>query len=352
MTSLSEAYGGRGRSGVDPRRLYLGVGSFAAGALLVVAGILAAAEVAVPTGYSAGAARELGGILGGIGVPLVLLGVMAVLPADRNTYAAALVGAAVMCLGVALFAHAYPQQWVGGPRPELTDLTLPTAGVYFLGAATTLWSVFVGVANFKTRNDPGGTVSMEVTHKGETKIVEVPRDQLGSRGGVGLLGGTPDGDVETQTNRPDDPEGDSAGAAAPRSSPPSTGSPSGTPTDAGATPERGMSGATGRPSGAGRSNPSGRSAPDSPGVSDGGSAESEITSPLDDAGPDGPSSPATPESAHSPDSPAARDGPGDTYCGNCAEFDYVRTDDGMRPYCAHYDELMDDMEACDSWTPR
>ncbi|MFY4816092.1 DUF7140 domain-containing protein, partial [Haloarcula sp. AONF1] len=21
-------------------------------------------------------------------------------------------------------------------------------------------------------------------------------------------------------------------------------------------------------------------------------------------------------------------------------------------YCAHYDELMDDMEACDSWTPR
>jgi hypothetical protein len=87
-------------------------------------------------------------------------------------------------------------------------------------------------------------------------------------------------------------------------------------------------------------------------VSDGGSAESEITSPLDDAGPDGPSSPATPESAHSPDSPAARDGPGDTYCGNCAEFDYVRTDDGMRPYCAHYDELMDDMEACDSWTPR
>jgi hypothetical protein len=85
-------------------------------------------------------------------------------------------------------------------------------------------------------------------------------------------------------------------------------------------------------------------------VSDGGSAEADISSPLDEAGPEGPSSPATPESA--PDSPAARDGPGDTYCGNCAKFDYVRTDDGMRPYCGHYDELMDDMEACDSWTPR
>jgi hypothetical protein len=325
MTSLSEAYGGRGRSGVDPRRLYLGVGSFVAGALLLVAGILAAAEVAVPASYSAGEARELGGILGGIGVPLVLLGVMTVLPAERNTYAAAVVGAAVMCLGVALFTYAYPVRWVGGPRPDLANLTLHTAGVYFLGAATTLWSVFVGVANFKTRNDPGGTVSMEVTHKGETKVVEVPRDQLRGPGGVGLLGGTPDGEVETQTNRPDDADRPARGAAAPADR------------DAtGAGPATGRSGTGGSP------------APGSAGVSDGGSAEADISSPLDEAGPEGPSSPSTP----SPGSPAARDGPGDTYCGNCAKFDYVRTDDGMRPYCGHYDELMDDMEACDSWTPR
>ncbi|SFR34839.1 DUF7139 domain-containing protein [Halorubrum sodomense] len=351
MTSLSEAYGGRGRSGVDPHRLYLGVGSFVAGALLLVVGILVAAEVVLPAGYTAGTAREVGGIVGGVGVPLVLLGVMAVLPADRNTYAAAFVGAAVMCLGVALFAHAYPQQWVGGPRPELTDLTLPTAGVYFLGAATTLWSVFVGVANFKTRNDPGGTVSMEVTHKGETKVVEVPRDQLGSRGGVGLLGGTPDGDIETQTNRPDD--GGAENSAARDSTPSSSSGSSGPAPGSGEAVDSGASGARGRTSSTGRSRAAGRSGPGSPGVSDGGSAESDITSPLDEAeSTDVPSSPAAPESGPAPGSPAARDGPGDAYCGNCAEFDYVRTDDGMRPYCAHYDELMDDMEACDSWTPR
>jgi len=201
MTSLSEAYGGRGRSEVDPRRVYLGVGSFVAGTLLLVVGLFVAAEVVLPSGYSSGEARRLGGVLGGVGVPPVFLGVMTVLPADRNTRVAAIVGAAVMCLGVALFAYAYPNQWVGGPHPELRDLTLPTAGLYFVGAATTLWSVFVGVANFKTRNDPGGTVTMEVTHKGETKVVEVDRAQLNRGGGVGLLGGTPDGDVETQTNR-------------------------------------------------------------------------------------------------------------------------------------------------------
>ncbi|MUW14010.1 hypothetical protein GJ633_04540 [Halorubrum sp. CBA1125] len=325
MTSLSEAYGGRGGSEVDPRRLYLGVGSFVVGTLLLVAGLIVAAEVVLPAGYGSGDARWLGGVLGGVGVPLLLLGVMTVLPADRNTRAAALVGAAVMCLGVALFAHAYPHQWVGGPSPELPDLTVPTAGLYILGAATTLWSVFVGVANFKTRNDPGGTVTMEVTHKGETKVVEVSRDQLDGMGGVGLLGATPDGDVSTQTNRPN------ASASA-------TGQPgrTGGSGSAAGSADTGGSVGTGRSAGP---------ATGAAGVSDGGDTASRITSPLDE-----------PDSTASPDAPstgdAARDAPGDAYCGSCAQFDYVRTDEGMQPYCAHYDELMDDMEACENWTPR
>ncbi|WP_418284065.1 DUF7139 domain-containing protein [Halorubrum sp. DTA46] len=340
MTSLSEAYGGRGRSEVDPRRLYLGVGSFVAGTLLLVGGILVAAEVLLPNGYSSGAARRLGGILGGVAVPLLLLGVMTVLPADRNTRAAAVVGAAVMCLGVALFAHAYPHQWVGGPSPELADLTLPTAGLYFLGAATTLWSVFVGVANFKTRNDPGGTVTMEVTHKGETKIIEVERDQLGGMGGVGLLGGTPDGEVETQTNRPGaseatarDPARDGTGGTARSTS-----------TGAGASDEAGTGTA-----------PSGGFG--TAGVSDGGETATNLRSPLDaetdTSGPGGSDRTSAPtDPSPGAGNAAARDGPGDTYCGNCAKFDYARTEQGMQPYCGHYDELMDDMDACDEWTPR
>ncbi|WP_435074777.1 DUF7139 domain-containing protein [Halorubrum sp. HHNYT27] len=337
MTSLSETYGGRGRSETDPRRVTLGVGAFVAGTLLLVAGILVAAEVVLPSGYSSGTARRLGGILGGVGVPLLLLGVMTVLPADRNTRAAAVVGAAVMCLGVALFAYAYPYHWVGGPRPELTDLTLPTAGLYFVGAATTMWSVFVGVVNFKTRNDPGGTVTMEVTHKGETKIIEVGRDQVDGMGGVGLLGGVPDGEVETQTNRPEN----TGRTDAPTGNGSLSGAEFGDSTPAASTNSPGSA--------------SGGNASGSAGLSDGGETDTDLRSPLDDAGPasgqSGPSGPAgsTPDDRSTA---AARDGPGDTYCGNCTHFDYVRTDQGMQPYCDHHDELMDDMDACDQWTPR
>ncbi|MFC7187532.1 DUF7139 domain-containing protein [Halorubrum yunnanense] len=361
MTSLSEAYGGRGRSEVDPRRLYLGVGSFVGGTLLLVVGLLVAAEVTLPSGYSSGEARRLGGVLGGVGLPLVLLGVMTVLPADRNTRVAAVVGASVMCLGVALFAYAYPYHWVSGPRPELTDLTLPTAGLYFVGAATTLWSVFIGVANFKTRNDPGGTVTMEVTHKGETKIIEVGRDQIDGMGGAGLLGGTPDGNVETQTNRPDRDGRTDASTG--------TGSAVGNGSQSGSGASSGVGPTTDSESGFGTGSSgsvSGRQAGGSAGVSDGGEADAGIRSPLDDAGPtggpSGPNGPTEPEdggrggAGDAGVSPgvdaAARDGPGDTYCGNCAHFDYVRTDQGMQPYCGRYDDLMDDMDACEEWTPR
>jgi len=248
MTSLSEVYEDGGRT-TSLRQLYLGVGLFVAGVALVVAGILSAGTGLVTSmGYSLGDARLFGGVFGGLGVPLVMLGVMAVLPASRNTRAAAIVGASIMGLGVAMFAHAYPCQWIGNTcAVELTDLTLPTAGIYFLGAATTFWCLFVGVANFKTRNDPGGTVTMEVTHKGETKVVEVDKGRLGGLGGMGFLGGTPDGDVETQTNAP----GTGSGGAAGRSS--------------GSSAQLGRAAAS---------------------ASDGGASDTDISSPLDGNGSD------------------------------------------------------------------
>ena len=306
MTDLSEAYKGSVADRQGRHRLYLGVGLFVAGAaLLLTAIVVAGSGVLTSRGYSIGETRWLGGVLGGVGLPALSLGVVTVLPADRRTRAAALVGASLSIFGVAIFAHAYPCQWIGTTcaNPGV-DLTLPTAGVYALGMLTTVGCLLVGIANVKIRNDPGGTVTMEVTRQGETRTVEVDRSELDGLGGIGFLGSTPNGEVDTQT------------AA-----------------------DRPAAGAT---------------------TSDGGAAADAISSPLDEGK-------ATPHSP-TPEEPGVdRIGPGsprgsageteaepsvDRYCGSCVEFKYVRTDTGIRPYCAHHDELMDDMDACDEWEPR
>jgi hypothetical protein len=320
MTSLSEVYTGEGRSGEhrpDLRRLYAGVGLFAAGAFLVLSGILVAAtDVLYTTTTVEGLtnSRHVGGVLGGIGVPAVFLGVLTILPSARRTRAAAVVGASIAVLGVGMFWHAYPCQWSGSTcGAGLMDLTLPTVGVYFFGLITTFWWLFVGIANFKTRNAPGGTVRMEVTRQGETKVVEVPRPGAGS---VGLFGSQPDGGVETQTGSAGTGDGASWSSAmlSPRSSPSASGS-----------------------------SPS----PPSPGTktSDGGATDADIRSPLD----------ARNDGTEFVPNPGERPSPrqvGDTYCGNCQHFDYVRTDAGIQPYCGLHDELMDDMEACEEWARR
>ncbi|MDS0297973.1 ribonuclease BN [Halogeometricum sp. S1BR25-6] len=297
MTSLSEAYHTGERAGPSLRRLSLGLGVFLFGVALVVAGIVVATTDLLLGDMTLGGVRELGGILAGVGVPMVFLGIFTVTPSSRLAKAAAVVGAGIALAGVALFRYAYPCRWSGatGCPPGYGDLTLLTVGIYFLGALTTFWCLFVGVANFKTRNAPGGTATVEVTKKGETRYVEVNRSR--GLGGIGFLGGTPDSEAETQT---------------------------------------GTSGT----------------------VSDGGTDPEPITSPQSSSdgaqsptGPRGPQSPAG-DRSQSQSQAQSQSRPADVYCGNCAHFDYVRTDDGIVPYCGYHEELMDDMEACDRWTPR
>jgi hypothetical protein len=200
MTSLTEVYEG-GAGGANLRRLYLGVGLFVVGAALTIGGILigASSGVAAALGYNLIEAREIAAVLAGVGVPVTFLGITVVLPpAGRRVRTAAVAGAVVCLFGVVIFAEVYPKQWYG----DAVDNTLPVVAVYVLGTLVSFWSLFTAVANFKTRNDPGGTVKLEITKEGKTKVVEVSSNDLRQQlGGVGLLGATPDGEVETQTNR-------------------------------------------------------------------------------------------------------------------------------------------------------
>lgn len=286
MTSLTEVYEG-GAGGADLRRLYVGVALFLLGAVLTVVGIVVGTSTTVAglLGLDVFGARELAGILAGLGLPATFLGAIIVLPkASTRLQAVAGLGAFVALAGVVLFTEVYPSQWYG----MATDYTLPVTAVYFLGVITSFWCLFVAVASFKARNDPGGTVRLEVTREGKTKVIEVSNDRLRQGlGGIGLLGSTPDGNAPTQTNSPN--------------------------------------------SGTARS--------------DGGAEVTHATSP--------PSGNATPQST--PDAEIMRDDEptpqGDVYCGNCAQFSYVRTDDGLQPYCGLHSEVMDDMDACSQWEP-
>jgi hypothetical protein len=326
MTSLAEAYEGTVGEAASVRRLGLGVGLVVAGAVLTVVGVVVATtDLAAMVGLDRTAAWRRAGLLAGVGVPAMIGGVFGVLPSSRRIKAAASIGASVSVFGVALFWYAYPAHWAGFGR----DLTLAVSAVYCFGMLTTVWCLFVGIANFKQRNDPGGTVSLRLSQNGETKIVEVDRSEVDldgdvpetGIGGVGMFGATPDGDVETQTNAPEE---------APTGSVPESGGTTGYTTSSSG------------PSTTGPTEPS----PAPPQVdaagkaaSDGGADDRDIRS----VGPgEGSELVSTTESARRY---------ADRYCGNCEHFQYVRGENGMQPYCGHHGEAMTDMEACEEWTP-
>src|SRR6056297_3082590 len=111
MPSLGETY--ERRVGVASReQVLLGTALFALGALLLVAAILVGGTgLFVGNGLGVLESREIGGVLGGLGIPAVFVGIAIVLPGSRLHRGAAAVGAGLALAGVWLFQFAYPQDW-------------------------------------------------------------------------------------------------------------------------------------------------------------------------------------------------------------------------------------------------
>lgn len=205
MNSLTEVYRGDARAGPGRRRRYAGTALVGVGAVLAVLGVVVATTglldgvVATLTDWEMAiqyATVRIAGVLAGVGVPIALVGLFLVLPANRRVRTTGAVGAGLCLIGVALFWFAYPYHW----RGVGADLTLEVAAVYLLGLFAAVWCLFVGVVNFKTRNDPGGTLELNVTRHNRT-IVERPDDDAASGlGGVSVLGAQPDGEIEPRTD--------------------------------------------------------------------------------------------------------------------------------------------------------
>lgn len=176
MASIGEVYDAQSRGMVEPAHLRTGFGLFAGGVVLAaVALMIATTGVTSALGHSIYDARHYAGILGGLAVPLALLGIMLLFPANRRAWGAAAIGTGIAILGVALFSYAYPHDWAGYGR----DFTPWVSTVYAFGIVTITWSLFTTVATFKQRNDPGGTVRLEVAPEtGIPRLFRVARSGL------------------------------------------------------------------------------------------------------------------------------------------------------------------------------
>ncbi|MFB6163377.1 MAG: hypothetical protein ABEJ86_08070 [Halococcoides sp.] len=303
MASLEAVYRGDARTPVAGPQLLAGMGVVLAGGVTVVIAIALAT-----TGLGNGAigrygARRLAGAIGGVGLLGMIAGGFVAMPTDRETLAGAAIGLIVALVGVVLFVVVYPAHWLsnGGTLP-----TFLTVSVFVAGTVLSLWSLFVAVATFQTRQHPGGSARLRVTETGRVELLEAP--DSGSFGGVGLFG-FGEGEIEPQ-NRPGTPSGghsDAApdGGATPdadrdtrRSTAESVGDRT-VATDSRASPARTGSS---RPSDTARGRTNGQSASDRDHV----------------------------------------DGP-DRYCGTCDHFRYER---GTTPFCDAHDRGLDDLDPC------
>jgi len=323
MTSLSEVYEGGVRTVVDRRQRLLGMSLFAVGVAMVVGAItIATTDLSAWFGFDVIEARSRAGVLAGLGLPAVFIGIFTVLPASDVTRATAAIGASLAVFGVVLFTYAYPQRWLSNDP----TFALATIVLYSIGTLLAFWCLFVAIATFKTRNDPGGTARIEITEEGKVRVISsgpttttTEPDESGSRpsipgfGSVGLFGNDPDGTVPTQTNGTEsttEPDRKDGGIVI---SEPST--------DGGSTTSR-----NGAPTGTPRNSAI---------TSDGGgvaTADDGVDAEVFEA--------------------AQERGRPDRYCGNCTHFEYVRADGDIEPYCGFHGRLMDDMDACDQWDER
>jgi cytochrome c biogenesis protein CcdA len=327
MTSLSEVYEGGVRTVVDRRRRALAIVLFAVGVTMgAVAILLTTTGVRSWVGQDVVEARRVAGVLAGLGLPAAMLGVFAALPANDETRAAAAIGASVSVFGMLLFVYAYPDQWLAN-EPALA---VATVAVYALGVLVTFWCLFVAVATFNRRNDPGGTARVEITDEGKIRLVSRESETTASEsdapsvpglGGIGFVGRDPDGDIPTQTNVDAD-TGDTEGPGSRDSRDSGTESVATTPAATSQTTESGSGADPARESSSGPG-------PGPEPTSDGGQsvAEGAGAEVISDAR-----------------------GQPDAYCGNCAYFEYVEVAGDLDPYCRYHQEFMDDLEACEQWT--
>lgn len=156
------------------------------GVTMLVLGIISG-TTGVLTGWfdmSVYGSWRVAGILGGIGFPLIIVGVFTVLPATNAQRLGAAVGLVFVVIGMLLFAISFPDQWYG----DETDRTFLVASIYFIGMLLTVVYLFLAVANLQTPTASDQSRSQHtVSYKRRNQNPQTATELV--RGVIGLLRG-------------------------------------------------------------------------------------------------------------------------------------------------------------------
>ena len=108
---------------------------FAAGLVLGLLGlfVLAFSTMSTPRSPAAFSGRQIAGILGGVGMPLLMLGIVYRLPIKKTADRVALFGALVCFVGIAAFVLYYPGNWNVPSGSGAADYAVIITGVYGVG---------------------------------------------------------------------------------------------------------------------------------------------------------------------------------------------------------------------------
>lgn len=108
---------------------------FVAGVVLGLLGlfVLAFSTMPEPRSSAAFSRRQFAGILGGVALPLLMLGIVYRLPVKRKADRVALLGTLVCLVAVAAFVFFYPGRWNVPAGDPAADYAVPITGVYGVG---------------------------------------------------------------------------------------------------------------------------------------------------------------------------------------------------------------------------
>ncbi len=157
---------------------------FVTGVLLGLLGLFALAYSTMPEARSSAAfsRRQIAGILGGVGMPLLMLGVVYRLPVKRTVDRVAVMGTLICFAAVVAFVVYYPGNWNILPGSEAADYAVPITGVYGIGLLIIAFAALVMPSMVEERDevvsavaDPG---SVEISDKSKAKF-ELYKDKKG-----------------------------------------------------------------------------------------------------------------------------------------------------------------------------